>query len=105
MDLSLPLPFLTLDGTGSKDDGNITAFNWSLVSAPEGVNPPVIVSPDAAVTNVTGLGVGSYNFQLSVVDNSGSKSSDNVIVNVKQDTNQAPVANPGSMSRYSCHST
>jgi len=96
MDLSLPLPFLTLDGTGSHDDGNITTFAWSLISAPDGFNAPVIVSPDAALTNVTGLGVGSYNFQLLVVDNSGSKSSDNVMINVKQDTNQAPVANPGS---------
>ena len=45
-------------------------LNWSLVSAPEGVNPPVIVSPNAAVTNVTGLGRnGNWFFLLLIVKN------------------------------------
>ena len=93
--LSLPLPFLTLDGSQSHDDGNITKFSWSLVSAPSGAGAPVIHSPGAAVTNVTSLGVGSYTFKLTVEDNSGNSASDAVEVTVTQDTNTAPVADPG----------
>ena len=96
-ELSLPLPFLTLHGSKSHDDGNITSFAWSLQTAPAGAGAkvPVILAPEAAVTNVTGLGVGSYTFQLSVEDNSGNTHSDTVQVVVKQDTNTPPVAVPG----------
>ena len=94
-ELSLPLPFLTLDGSASSDDNNITEYKWSLQSGPETAKPPVITSPDTAVTNVTGLGVGSYTFLLEVVDNSGNKNTDTVVITVKQDSNIAPVSNPG----------
>ena len=73
LELSLPLPWITLDGSKSHDDGNITEVTWSLLAAPPGNNfisglliilfpasgsgAPVIQSPGEAVTNVTSLGV------------------------------------------------
>ena len=33
---NLPLPTVTLDGSLSRDDGNITAWQWSAVRLPAG---------------------------------------------------------------------
>ena len=57
--------------------------------------PPVISDSGAMITNVTGLTIGSYTFQLEVKDNSGNTATDQTQITVKQDTNQAPVSNPG----------
>ena len=98
MELSLPLPFLTLNGSKSNDDGNITVYKWSLQSGPEGFTSPVLKlsCAECVVTNVTGLAVGRYVFRLMVEDNSGQTDSADITVLIKQDTNQPPVANPGS---------
>ena len=34
--LSLPVSFVSLDGSQSKDDGNITSYSWTVQSAPPG---------------------------------------------------------------------
>jgi hypothetical protein len=72
---ALPLPFITLDGSGSHDDLNITAVRWSML---EGPKPVSIVTPTALITNVTGLTVGSFVFGLVVEDASGNNASDSV---------------------------
>ena len=86
---SLPLPFITLDGSGSRDDLSITAARWELLEGPRHV---VIADPTALMTNVTSLAVGTYVFRLVVEDGHGNNASDSVRVTVKQDSNQAPVA-------------
>jgi YD repeat-containing protein len=65
---ALPNSTVTLDGSGSS--GTITSYLWTKVSGP---NNPVITSPTSSTTSVTGLGQGTYVFQLSV--NGGSSSS------------------------------
>ena len=60
-----------------------------------GAAAPVFSAPGAVTTNVTGLTIGSYTFQLEVEDNSGNVATDQTRVTVTQDTNQAPVSNPG----------
>ena len=47
------------------------------------------------ITNVTGLTIGSYTFQLEVKDNNANTATDQTQVIINQDTNQAPVSNPG----------
>ena len=94
-EVSLPLHHLTLNALKSSDDGNITVYKWSLQSGPDSTTPPLILTPDHPVTNVTGLGVGTYVFHLLVEDNSGNTGSDQISVTIKQDTNQAPVSDPG----------
>jgi hypothetical protein len=86
---SLPLSYITLDGSGSRDDLNLTTVHWDMVSGPR---PVVIAEPGGLVTNVTGLTVGTFVFQLDVWDAHGNNASDTVRVTIKQDSNQAPVA-------------
>ena len=62
--VTLPASSATLNGSGST--GVITSYTWTQVSGP---NTPVISTPTAATTTVTGLIQGTYIFQLSV--NSG----------------------------------
>jgi len=93
--LSLPLSFITLDGSKSNDDGNITAYKWSILRGPKQAKSPIFSQPKGAVTNVTGFTVGEYTFNLVVFDNSGNNNSDSVNIDIKQDTNAGPVSNPG----------
>jgi len=93
--LSLPISFITLDGSKSTDDGNITAYKWSMLRGPKQAKLPTFSQPKGAATNVTGFTVGEYTFKLVVFDNSGNNNSDTVNVVIKQDTNAGPVSNPG----------
>jgi len=59
--INLPTSSVTLDGSGST--GTITSYLWTTVSGP---NTPVITTPAAVTTTVTGLIQGTYIFRLSV---------------------------------------
>ena len=93
--LSLPVSFVTLDGTKSSDDGNITVYKWAMLRGPQQAKLPTFSQPGGASTNVTGLTVGEYTFQLVVTDNSGNNNSDTMSILIKQDSNKPPVSNPG----------
>lgn len=87
--LNLPLPLFTLDGSLSSDDLNITSYSWTQLEGPQGLK---ISKPDQPLTNVTNLVPGVFKFQLSVVDDSKNTDKDIVTVEIKQDSNQAPLA-------------
>jgi Domain of unknown function (DUF4082) len=70
----LPVSSVTLDGSGSS--GTITDYTWTWISGP---TTPVITTPTAVSTTVTGLAVGTYIFQLSV---NGGISTSQVTLNV-----------------------
>jgi len=89
MDLSLPLPYFTLDGRKSTDDLNITQYAWKQIDSQRALN---ISKPNQATTNVTNIVPGKFTFQLTVSDANGNKDSATVVVTIKQDSNQAPVA-------------
>jgi hypothetical protein len=59
--ITLPISTVTLNGAGST--GTITSYLWTNISGP---NTPVISTPNAVSTSVTGLVAGVYVFQLSV---------------------------------------
>jgi len=108
--VSLPVPYVTLDGSGSNDDVGLTSYRWSVVTEPRppvsdsdagGGGGAVLATPGAAVTNVTNLTVGEYTFRLTVTDGSNNTGTDTVQVIVKQDTNAAPVAHAGDDRRVS----
>ncbi len=90
--ITLPLTTAHLTGTASSDaDGNIAAYRWTKVSGPAAT----IQTPGGKETNVTGLvATGTYVFELTVTDNYGGTSSDEVTVTVLPApvTNKAPVA-------------
>jgi hypothetical protein len=61
--ITLPTSSVTLNGSGST--GSITSYLWTLVSGP---NTPVITTPTAVSTTVTGLIQGSYVFRLPLTE-------------------------------------
>lgn len=68
-----------LYGTQSKDpDGWIAAFRWTCIQGTQ----YKIVSPDAGKTRLDNLAIGVYVFRLTVTDNKGGQSSDEVKVTV-----------------------
>ena len=92
--LSLPLDFVTLDGSKSTDDGHITSYLWTIESSPPS-RVPQIGDASAANTNVTNLTEGKYVFRLTVVDNSKNNHSDTTMLVIQHDSNLPPEANPG----------
>ena len=83
--ITLPISSVTLNGSGST--GTITSYSWTLVSGP---NAPVISTPAAVSTTVTGLVQGTYVFQLSI---NGGVSTSQVTINVNPIP--PPTANAG----------
>lgn len=90
-EITLPISEVTLSGSGIDSDGSISKYQWTKVSG-GGAN---IISPAAASTSVTGFGVGSYTFRLTVTDNQGAIASDDVVVTVHPKPNTAPFASAG----------
>ena len=92
--LTLPVNSTNLDGGGSSDpDGSIITYTWSWVS---GSGPFTITNPNAAATGLNSLAAGTYVFRLTVMDNNGASSTDDVTVTVNPAINLPPIANAGS---------
>jgi hypothetical protein len=79
--ITLPSNSVTLSGTASDADGTVTTYAWTKTSG----GAATITSPSAPSTTITGLAQGNYTFRLSVTDNLGAVSTDdvNVIVNAE----------------------
>lgn len=92
--LSLPTNNTTLNGSASVDpDGSISKYEWTRLTGP---TTYTIVSPNSAITALTGLVQGVYTFKLTVWDNLWVPTTDAVMVTVSAATgNQAPTANAG----------
>ena len=67
--ITLPTNTVTLSGSGTDADGNITAYLWTKISGP---TAGTITNPNSATTTVTGLVQGVYSFELRVTDNNGA---------------------------------
>jgi len=94
--IQLPVDQAQLNGSGMDADGSIVSYLWSYVSGPATYN---ITTAGAAQTMITGLAQGTYIFQLTVTDNNGAASSDQVVVTVNPPApanNIPPVSNAGS---------
>jgi hypothetical protein len=63
--------------TSTDPDGWVKAFKWSKVSGPSSY---YIVEPNAGKTKVTGLVAGTYVFRITVTDNDGKTSTDDVTI-------------------------
>lgn len=77
----LPTTTATLTGTATAQCSNtISSQGWSTVSSPTGSSPG-ITSPTSLTTGITGMTVaGSYVFQLSATDNTGTTEVSNVTI-------------------------
>jgi len=89
--IKLPVNYVTLSGTATDEDGKIVTLNWTKISGPSNYQ---IMDPDSLTTLVTSLTSGTYTFQLSATDNSGSTSSATVDIIVTAG-NKHPIANAG----------
>jgi gliding motility-associated-like protein len=88
----LPQTSVLLDGSGTDDDGNITAFEWTEVSGAAST----IVASTSASTTINGLTEGSFMFRLMVTDDKGATDINDVVIRVVSSTaNVPPVANAG----------
>ena len=90
--ITLPTNTITLSGSGTDADGTVTAYQWTVISGPSTYN---ISNAASAITSVTGLVPGFYQFQLTVTDNNGATSTDIAQVTVNAAANIPPVANAG----------
>jgi hypothetical protein len=93
VNLTLPTSTTSLSGAASYDpDGTISAYSWTRISGP---NAPTATGANTATLNLSGLIAGTYNYQLTVTDNSGANSSAQVKIIVTAALNVPPVANAG----------
>jgi len=76
----LPLNSVRLNGSLSSDpDGDQLSYQWTTVSGTSSFN---ILNPNAAVTDVTSLVEGTYQFELKVTDPKAQSSVDTVLITV-----------------------
>ncbi|MDO9372914.1 MAG: tandem-95 repeat protein, partial [Ferruginibacter sp.] len=90
--INLPINSVTLNGTGTDEDGTIVSYGWIQLSGP---SIGTIAAGNAPEVTITNLVEGTYQFELTVTDNDGAISKDIVEVTVTPAVNQAPVANAG----------
>lgn len=76
---------ITLNGSGSDQGGTIVSYSWVILSQPAGSNT-IIANTNSAMTTVSGLIVGEYQFQITVTDNDGNMATDIAIVSVETPT-------------------
>jgi hypothetical protein len=90
--IQLPKNTASLDGKGTGPAGTISAYNWTEIPGPHAAT---ITDPNAASTSVTGLGKGTYQFQLKVTDDHSATALDTVKIIVYEGDNVPPVAKAG----------
>ena len=78
---------VTLDGSQSSDDGTIVDYLWQVDD---------IFLGDTAILNNLVMGVGIHNIKLTVTDDDGISTSDNISIRINPNaSNQNPIANAG----------
>lgn len=81
--ITLPATIGALNGSASSDpDGTIAIYAWTQLSGP---NTATLDNPASVYVNMSGLIVGTYQFQLTVTDNRGCSSSGTTLVYVIPD--------------------
>src|SRR5262245_12994217 len=72
---NLKSDIIQLDGTSSREpDGLISRYQWSQISG----TPVAIANPQAAITSLIVSAKGEYVFRLTVMDEKGGVSTDDV---------------------------
>ncbi len=90
--LTFPKDSTLLDGSASTDDKEITKYQWTLKSG----GNVTIETPGSVSTKISGLQQGNYLFTLTVTDEEGATSSDDISIKVNPEPNDPPTASAGS---------
>jgi hypothetical protein len=87
---------VNLSGSGSDPNGDPLIFSWAFVARPAGSNA-TLTNPTSANASFVADVAGTYDVRLTVSDNRGGSSTDDVriIATPGGGGNQAPVANAG----------
>lgn len=89
--VSPPASSVLLSGTGTSQNGTITAIQWTKINGPEAL----IETPQKAITVISNLMEGEYEFLLTVTDDKGKKGTDVVRIMYSTNSNIPPKANAG----------
>lgn len=79
--INLPQTWTMLNATNSTDDVKISSYQWTQIEGPNTAN---IADKNAVVTNATGLAVGTYTFEVFVIDENHKNATSRVRVVVVQ---------------------
>ncbi len=90
--IMFPVNSTTLSGSGSDEDGKIAAYSWTKISGPSNFN---IVNSTSATTEVNGLTIGVYQFQLTVTDDKGASATSIMKITVNPAVNIPPKVSAG----------
>lgn len=90
--ITLPNNSTAVAGSGSDTDGTITSYLWTRTSGP---TTYTISSANSAATTILDLVQGTYVFRLTVTDNNGATSFDEVTVKVNAAPNVPPTVDAG----------
>ena len=77
--ITLPTNTANLSGGATDPDGTIASYAWTKISGP---STYTIANASIAITTVTGLVKGTYQFELKATDNSGASTRDTMQVTV-----------------------
>ncbi len=78
--ITLPSNSITLNGSGTDEDGSIASYSWAKISGPSAN----LAGTGTANLSVTNMVEGSYTFRLTVKDNKGATGTDEVMVRVNK---------------------
>ncbi len=84
--ITLPVNSVTLSGSGTDPDGTIASYAWTQVAGP---SKSTIGSPTKAQTTISNLIAGTYIFKLTVKDNNGATSLNQMQLIVKGATSKS----------------
>ncbi|MEO7991019.1 MAG: PKD domain-containing protein [Chryseolinea sp.] len=87
--LSLPNTTTTLNAIASDPDGSIVSYVWTKTWGPAAT----LTNANTATLSIIGTDAGTYTFKVTVIDDKGLKTSDNINVVIKK---AVPIANAGS---------
>lgn len=79
--ISLPQTWFTLNASNSTHDAKLNSYEWTQLNGPTNAN---ILNKNSVVANATGLTIGSYTFQVRIVDDSNNNATSKVTVTVIQ---------------------
>lgn len=87
-----PTNTTTLNGSATDIDGTVVSYLWTKISGPGSFT---ITNNTSPATNLSGLALGIYQFELAATDNNGAVGKDTVQVSVSLPANIPPIADAG----------
>jgi gliding motility-associated-like protein len=97
--INLPVNSVTLNGTASDTDGSIISILWTQISGP---TTATLNNPDMETATATNLDVGVYQFRITVTDDLGAVSFDDVLVTVDPELPVMTLADVSIMDPTGC---